>query len=686
MATRAQLEAEAYRRGVMPPERRAVYEEAVRRGLVRDDYASGRRDARSAVGRASALAARVNAAIPGFDEATAGLTAGIKAATGRGNFRDNWKAERAWQQGMMDQARADAPVAAETATGIGYAIQAVPALFSGGATVAPQTGNLFARLGAGTARNATAGAAYGFGNVFADQGSLSERVDAANRSIIPGAVAGAVAPAIIAAPGAAKRGAEIALDKSGAGRAVTRAVNTGVSKARGRGFLDPRQEAMARLGEALKADGLSPQQITAALNEWSRVGGPSPTFMDLVAINGGGQRTMSLIRGSAMSGGGRDVASRYGNQVAVDLQDEAIARTRQLTPEGRPAANVADEIRSSRARLADEQYRGPYEAQVPVTREMTEVLTDAPGKSALRQARADALERRDMARVAEIDRLLAAEPVPANPYEWYRPAPQTVSGATLDRTQIALRERGERLSRAGNNSRAGGARNRRSVINEELDRVPDLQEARAAYRDASRQLEGVESVGPRVLTAPADEYAASVAALGEGARSPAQVGAARAIEDAIGRPAEGSTGVLNRVATATNPGRNLSATFGDDAASNYRQSIGQMVDQVQNARFINPNTGSATAGRLADQSLVESLPPASLSPLAWTRYLADKVQRGATLTDAERQIIVEIATTRGRVPPELDQVFMPASPRPPLPEYGPMNVFAAPAASYENRR
>ena len=40
--TKAQMLAEAYRRGLLPPDRAAAYEEAARRGIVSDPYAATR--------------------------------------------------------------------------------------------------------------------------------------------------------------------------------------------------------------------------------------------------------------------------------------------------------------------------------------------------------------------------------------------------------------------------------------------------------------------------------------------------------------------------------------------------------------------------------------------------------------------------------------------------------------------
>lgn len=696
MPTRQELLAEAYRRGVMPPDKAALYEEGVRRGTIRDDYARGRlQGGKHTTGFDQTLAANV----PFMDEFKAGAQAAIDTASGKGSFGRNWRQQRDWQAGARDAYRAEHPIAANAAQGLAYDIQAIPAFFSGGLTAAPNIytatepgfGAWAGRTATAAGRNAVVGGSYAGLNAAADRGTLSERVTNAGRAVPVGAAVGVAVPAALGAPSATAKGVRAAIEPLR--KPATRAANNVISRAGGNAFLDPREEAFARLGEALRKDGFDAPMIKAALEDWQRVGGPSPAFMDLISQGGRGQHTMALIRGSAMSGEGRNLAAQHGNQVAADLQQEAIARTRQMTGERRPAAEVAAQMRKDRGNLATEQYREPYQTQVPVSPQAREVLTDAPGKAALRQARADALERRDAAQVREIDALLAAEPEPAGVYEWSRPPPETVSGATLDRTQIAMRERADRLAGTGKNARAGGARDRRAVINRDLDAAPHLAEARNVYRQASQQIEGVEKVGPQVMSAVPDEYASDVARLGPGARPAVQVGAARTIEETVGRPPEGATGVLNRIGTSTNTGRNLETTFGEGPAADYRQSINQMRQQVENARFINPNTGSQTGGRLADQSLVESALETAVAMktggLSRIVNLLAAVKRGATLTEAERAELVRIATGKvgGGLPGDVERALEP--PPTPLdfqPAQGVPNVYAIPVGQDKNRR
>jgi hypothetical protein len=801
MATRAELQAEAYRRGVMPADQAAVYEEAVRRGVVRDDFAKGK--------QARGGMATFNAFVPGFDEIAAGTSAGISTLRGKGSFGQNWQAERNFQEGQKAGLAERNPVGANLTIGLGYALQAIPALLSGGSTAAPQavaSGGLFGglkRRGLTAAKNATTASLYGFGNAAADKGTGTERLKAANAAILPSAAAGVIAPAVLATPRIALNSAPV--------RTVVRAANNTVSRVGGKGFLNPQTEAFRVIGESLKKDGFTAEQIQRAAIEWQRVGGPSPAFVDLISKGGRGQRTLSLIRGSAMTGGGKEEAVKYIDKVAADLQDSAIARTRELTPEQRSVADVAAGLRAERANAANVDYAAPYRTPVVVGDTINDALSGEPGRAALRRARAAAVARRNTEQVAEIDALLAANP-PAggviklpptiapeaplpvedprgrslltflrqqgglkdtggdlkamdlardrgrfqkdnivnpngidlddaaqraweagyfpnakaprgadyadnyNPVSrddlleairreaagrpppaswlqeedlaastrWMDDAPdfpefgddwwrslegdgaKRVSAGTLDRVRIAMAGRGAKMNQSPDTRDiASGLFQRSNDIDAALASIPEIAPARAAYRGSSNKIEGVEKVGPSVLTSTPSLFAADVARLGPESQPFVGVGSARALEEAIGKPAENSTGVLNRISTATNPGRNLSATYGADTARDYQQSIAQMVDQVKTARYIDPNTNSQTAGRIADQSLVEGVLNFPKTPMGWAMSALEKFQRGATLNDAERQAIVEIATGRisGAAPEGIQRALAPRPPQ-----------------------
>lgn len=762
--------------------------------------------------------------VPGLDEVNDGLRAGVDTArdifspeyeadvrarladptkgrpadASRDLYRQNLAEQRARSKGSAAEFEAARPVAANLTKGVGLAAQVVPALMTGGASAAPTavtkapavakvTDTVARRVARALAPKATvalkAATAGGLGaqvTGLAGEGDLSERVADANEMTIPAMVVGAALPSAVGAADFVRRKSADAL--RGSASNVARVAN----RATGGKLLDPTREASVRLGDALEKDGLDPAAIRTALDEWQSAGGPSPAFLDLIARNGGGQRTMALIRGSAMTGGGRDVASRYGNQVAVDLPDEAISRTRGLTSDGRNLpdldSDIAGRIATNSQAPRTTAGRGGAMVSGRLNREFDtanarvgaaynqarEAAPDAAFLPAAERPRIAASVReavrdydpltvpavsRELSRLddlrtvtvrdlfearqrlgtlrvdggvesraagsavraldAQIDDaaergLIGGDPEAVNLWRQAigerRKMGQEFQGDDLIQTLT------ERTSRGGGRTNAvapddasnvilgrGGVSNRQDITRDltrlrdrlgadspewrELqdegvarilgkdaggenygaawgrfaDENPDLSrllmspqteaalsKARTGISDAVAD-RGAVGAGRAILNTPSADYAARVAGAGE-RRPLVQTAAARGIEDNIERIPEGATGLLNRIATARRSGNNLETTFGPDEAARYRKAIGQMVDQVRNARFINPNTGSQSAGRLFDEGLVEGSIPTSKTGIIVS--LVNKLRRGVSLTDGERQAIVELATRR----------------------------------------
>lgn len=581
-----------------------------------------------------------------------------EAFTAVGNdLMANRRAGQQRRRSAADDFKDRRPNAAALTSGVGVAAQAVPAMLTGGATAAPTLAanaprglmGASARLLKPTANAATVGGLSAQVTGLGGDGTVKERVDTANRTTLPAMAMGAAIPGSIAL---ASKGRRVGADMmQGAGRTTARLAN----RASGGKILDPRQEAAKRLGEALKSDGLGPQEVRLALTEWQRTGASSPAFMDLA-----GENTRALLRAaSSKPGPARSAAVGYADRVTADLQDNALARTRALTPDDpRSAVRAGQELEETQGRVASEMYAEPYAAPVAVGDDVLGALSDEPGKAALRRARAAAVARRNPEQVAEIDALLnASDEAPVG----------EVSGATLDRIRIAMAGRAAKANQSPDTRDvAGGLFSRAADIDSALDEVPGLQPARQTYRGIAAQREALERGGTQPFANP-DEYADDLARLRERAtpddnpypvsaddiEGAAQVGLRSEMERMIGAPAENATGTLNRLATGTNTGRVLDETFGGDEAGRYRDAIGNEIDRVANARFISPNTGSQTAPRLADEGLVD-LPP--MSKLGIAKALFDKLQRGITLTPQEREALVELGTTIVRSGDDLPRI------------------------------
>lgn len=246
---RAALLAEAYRRGVMTPAQTTTYEEGVRRGIVEDPYAAARLRARSPTGVGLGALQTLERSLPGVSEAHAAVNAGVQTvgdlASGQNaDFGKRFDENRTLQQAYVDELHTQHPTAANAASSVGTAGQIIAAIMTGGASEIPEAGaaanaarpGLAAAITAGakkvavgTAKNAVTGSTIAAVNAAAQPGTATQRVQAANNAIIPGAVVGAALPAGAAGAKLAGKGARVALNRLGAGAsesadAVVRAV------------------------------------------------------------------------------------------------------------------------------------------------------------------------------------------------------------------------------------------------------------------------------------------------------------------------------------------------------------------------------------------------------------------------------------------------------------------------------
>ncbi len=481
---------------------------------------------------------------------------------------------------------------------------------------------------------------------------------AVGRSALVGTGLGAVAGAGASSPGLANR-TEGALKGGALGGALGaatpiaaraaqtagRAVDNATGGRLGALVGGPAGRATQRLRDALRADGLDDATIQRVTAEWEATGAPGPMLMNVA-----GENTRRLVRVAGMKGGDAAVTlGGMGERARANMPGQARARVRQLTPgETRSAPEVVEAATRGRTTAANRNYAGPYRQQVPITDDVADVLSDAPGKSALRAARADALERRQMDQVAEIDRLLAAEPRPADPFEWFRPAPPTASGATLDRTRIATGERAGKLARAGNNARASGAMGRRDTIDSVLDTVPGLQGARGNFRTHSQFIEGVEDIGPSALSSPADEFAPQFEGLAPSAlsasREGAKIGARQSMSDAFGKGPTGARNTMDKIADAEDAQRNLRSIFGEEA-DRFIGAIRNIRKGVKDAQFVDANVGAKSTPAAQDASAANGVFNFLRNAGNPGLMLIEKLMKGATLTQREAAIIAEIATS-----------------------------------------
>lgn len=598
---------------------------------------------RTAGDNAFGLGAVFNRSIPFFDEGGAAMAAGLDTAgdvvSGRpANYGKRFQQRMTKGRKAAEDFQREHPTAANLTKGLGLSVQMLPALMTGGASATPTLaaaaphglmGSTLRTLKP-VADGAVVGGLSGQVAAYGGDGTLSEREQIAKDTAGTSIALGAAAPLVLKGASLARRGAVDATRSSG--RVLARTAN----RVSGGRILNPQDEAGRRLGEALKADGLGPQEVRAALQEWQATGASSPALMDLA-----GENTRALLRSAGSKPGpARNLAVGYADKVAGDLQGNAIARTRDLTPDRRSVSEVGDEIRRFRSSSARVDYPAFADKPVPVG---DDIVSAADGASRwMQQAHDLAVVERNFDVADEIKRL-------ADAAAGGGPPPQNMTAGALDYVRRTMRDAADEAFRGGRGEMARALGDRSRDIESALMDVPGFDQARTVYRGFSQQLDALDE-GAAVMNQVPDDFAATFRKL------PVEqggIGARQAIEEAIGRPTEGATGTLNRLATSTNSRRNLGTLFGEDEAARYQAAIGREVDRLQNARFISPNTGSQSAPRLVDDALVE-MPPMTKVGIVKTLY--DKLRRGVTLTDGERQALLELGTTIVRTGDDIPRI------------------------------
>ncbi|PZQ53725.1 MAG: hypothetical protein DI570_23800, partial [Phenylobacterium zucineum] len=428
---------------------------------------------KSAGEEAFGLGAVFNRSIPFFDEGGAAMAAGLDTAgdvvAGRPlNYGKRFQQRMTKGREAAEDFQRMHPTAANLTKGAGLTVQMLPALMTGGASATPALTSAAPRGLMGStlraakplADSAVVGGLSAQAAAYGGDGTLKERAQTAKDTTLPAMALGAAVPVLVKGAGMARRGAV------NAGRATGRVAARAANRATGGRILDPNDEAARRLGEALKADGLGPREVRAALQEWQGSGASSPALMDLA-----GENTRALLRSAASKPGpARNLAVGYADEVAADLQGNALARTRALTADPRSSVRMASDLEDLQDSVADEMYPAPYAEQVQVPNQVLDALQDEPGRAALRRARAAAVARRNPQQIEEIDALLASE----------APAPEQVSGGTLDRVRIAMGGRAAKMQQSPDTRDiAGGLFSRAADIDAAIDNVPGLAPARA---------------------------------------------------------------------------------------------------------------------------------------------------------------------------------------------------------------
>lgn len=765
MADKTQMLAEAYRRGLLPPQKAAAYEEAMRRNLV----------------------PRVEPRKPGVIEDVgrsfvAGVERGVQGLlSAKGDVIDlgsNAAIDAALRSGLIT--RQQAAEARKTVTGIRQNRIQIP-------IVSNVLGN------APTSAELRAGSMVPY-----DPQTRAGRFGRAVGENLPNALApgGAVArTANVLAPAIVGEGAAQVAEGMGAGEGGQAAARVVGSIAGGAlasvrpNALRPPEQGNA-LNPMVRTTRQDPNALRARAQEF-RDAGIDPTLVDVVDEAGRGTVRAAASRMSP----GRQVAQDFAEGRALNLPDRISQQARRLiSGDTRAVEDIIDDLVEARSQMASTTYAQPYSQPVQLTDDVLRALSGGPGRAALQRARQAAVARMDDVRVQEIDALLNADaplpmdevsrmarataqgftvdayhgtprgfqgmpeigrsgqntgqhargaiyaaddpavantyaafgddtagavyplrlrtdgfvdvppnafiyddgaipqqlresgapgmavrgvrdyaPVPANALrdatdhttyaafdpsrvrsrfdafapEGYRPPPSEVSGATLDRALIAMRERAQKATRSGARDMASGLNRRAAMIDETLDNVPGLREARGAYHQSSRQIDAARAAED-FTRMNSEDFARAMSGVDD--LTPARAVARRAVEKAAGENVAAAPGVARRLATAPEQQARNRALLGPERAQEFEAAMRLEERALRNATDIAPRTGSQTQLRGQDAEAVEGAMRLG-GQIMRRDFIGAGMDwlRSRGMNDQQAQLLVEAATDPARL-------------------------------------
>lgn len=292
---------------------------------------------------------------------------------------------------------------------------------------------------------------------------------------------------------------------------------------------------------------------------------------NLTAVAGDrGQRLVRAV-GATNPAAGEALTARAQTSAAT-TKPAVMDRARRVVSDPRTAEKYLDDLVTARDEAASANYAEPYSLEINITPETARALSGPAGEAAIDRAIQAAATSQDYHLVAELRRLKSAtrmETLPGqtkqtgyNTMTAAEPPLAPVSGAALDRVQIALRKTAEGLDKTDQSDIARGLWKRRAQVNSELDNFEGLADARADYRNKSQAIGVLDKEGRDFLTTAPADYQAWLQTLGPEAIEANQIAIRQQILDRLGRQRPNSYGAIEEMVSSEYGQQNLRAALG----------------------------------------------------------------------------------------------------------------------------
>ena len=432
---------------------------------------------------------------------------------------------------------------------------------SGMATAGPVFGakalsavpNIVKSVGLGAAEGGLAGAGY------AKEG---ERLEGAGTGAAIGGALGAAVPLAMAGARAV-------------GKAVTQP------------FQSPATKALAKIGQAVARDEVTPARLTSRMQAM----GPQATLSDA------GGRNLQGVGAAAVRqpGGAGNRAQIVLNQRQLGQSGRIAEQAKRLLGHGEDFSAVADDVIATRAQTAAPLYQKAYEKPIELTDDLIGIVRRPAFRQAFQNARTIALNEGDeipelIVRNAQGKEVVNAEALKETRIWDYvkRGLDDVIEGAREPITGKIRTDQGRALVGL------------KQQMLEELDKVnPDFKAARAAFAGHSESL-GALKQGRDFLKGDVDLTTKQISALSDTDREFFRIGVIQGIKDKV-ETASDTANAVRKIFGNQKLREKMAAVFPDRKA--FREFELAMISE---SRFANTRakalSGSQTAERAAESS------------------------------------------------------------------------------------
>lgn len=458
------------------------------------------------------------------------------------------------------------------------------------------------------------------------------------------------------------------------------------------------------------------QKAKSLIGEHRTTGASKPVLLDVLGRTG-----KRVVRAAgARMGEADETLEAHRERVRGGLSGNVTMHAEGISPSNDTVADRIDSLKTQRENLAREKYREPYAQPIQTDDRIVEIL-DVPEalpvlSQAISSARNHSLDdpeaaqqfheltslRRYFDKKAAYEHELSeweaeggTQTPPANvPFAVRNalenpslgenekaalrsqygldakgpgekptpPQPPQVSAGALDRVRRNLRDKAQTLSDAGKRDPASAYGDRQRALDEYLDQVPHLKEARAEYRDMSKRIEELQFDKDLASMRP-EEFKRQLGDLNIEQRKERLHAVSERLAASLGKGARSAQALDDTIVTSPNFRANLRELMGPQGAhlaDRFIRAIELERERLKTGTFASSSGGSRTMNLKSD--LEEAGPRMALQALMGhgsraIHTLAHTLTRGVVgMTDEEARQIAEWAVQEKDIPETIDEI------------------------------